>query len=347
MGITAPPVPAQEKGTFLFKKGNPMGTAEAINGTAAMQAPAAGKAPPPVAAPPVKAAPVKRVSKLKAIDPKSTEPSKPKILIFGKPGVKKTWISLDFPKCYYIDTEGGAELDAYTDKLKKSGGVYFGPEQGSSDFSTVIDEVKTLATERHEFKTLIIDSKSKIFNNEIAKEMERLGDKDAFGASKKLAVSYTRRLIYWLDKLDMTVILICHERPLWANDKQIGVTYDGYDKLEYELHLCLNIVKEGNTSKAYIKKSRLPGFLDAAGFEWSYEEFAKRYGKEVLEQNAKPIVLATPEQLAEVKRLLEIVKLSDTDRQDKWLTENAATLADVETEKLEKIINHLKGKVAQ
>lgn len=286
-------------------------------------------------------------SKLKAVDPKAAEPSKPKILIFGKPGVKKTWISLDFPRCYYIDTEGGANLEAYTDKLKKSGGVYFGPDQGSQDFGNIIEEVKTLATEKHEFRTLVIDSKSKLFNIEIAKEMERLGDKDAFGASKKPAVGYTRRLVNWLDKLDMTVILICHERPLWANDKQIGVTYDGYDKLEYELHLCLHIVKQGDSSKAYIKKSRLPGFLDAASFDWSYEEFARRYGKEVIEAEAKPILLATPEQMAEVKRLLEIVRLSDTDKQDKWINENQLTLAEIESEKMDKILNHLKGKVAQ
>lgn len=323
----------------------PVGTEIAEGHPAFLANGKAAEAAPPAPPAPVAAKPPVKKSRLKAVEPKAAEPSKPKILIFGKPGVKKTWISLDFPRCYYIDTEGGANLKAYTDKLEKSGGVYFGPEQGSQDFATVIEEVKTLATEQHEFKTLVIDSKSKIFNVEIAKEMERLGDKDAFGASKKPAVGFTRRLVNWMDKLDMTVILICHERPLWANEKQIGVTYDGYDKLEYELHLCLNIVKQGDSSKAYIKKSRLAGFQDTSNFEWSYDEFARRYGKDILEQTAKPINLATPEQLAEVNRLLGIVKLSDTDKQDKWIHENAADLSEVEAVKMEKIINHLKGKI--
>src|ERR1700733_12615163 len=96
-------------------------------------------------------------SKLKAVDPKAAEPSRPKITIFGKPGVGKTWGALDFPNVYYIDTEGGADLAHYTDKLKKSGGVYFGPEQGASDFETVIEQVKALATEDHSYKTLLID----------------------------------------------------------------------------------------------------------------------------------------------------------------------------------------------
>src|SRR5664280_1663930 len=78
----------------------------------------------------------KPMTKLKAKDPKTTEPSKPKILIFGKPGVGKTWFSLDFPSVYYIDTEGGADLAHYTAKLIKSGGVYMGPEDGSLDFPT-------------------------------------------------------------------------------------------------------------------------------------------------------------------------------------------------------------------
>ena len=51
------------------------------------------------------------MSKLKAKDPVNAEPSKPKMLIFGKPGVGKTWGALDFPSCYYIDTEGGAGAD--------------------------------------------------------------------------------------------------------------------------------------------------------------------------------------------------------------------------------------------
>src|SRR4051812_44887619 len=110
------------------------------------------------------------MSKLKAKDPQTAEPSKPKILIFGKPGVGKTWTSIDFPSCYYIDTEGGADLAHYTEKLKKAGGVYMGPEDGSLDFPTVIEQFQALASEKHEFKTVIVDSISKLFNTAVANE---------------------------------------------------------------------------------------------------------------------------------------------------------------------------------
>ena len=131
-----------------------------------------------------KAKPVTK-SRLKAVDPVSAEPSKPKILIYGKPGVGKTWTSLDFPKPYYIDTESGADLAHYTKKLKAAGGAYFGVDQGILDFKEVIEQVKALATETHEYKTLVIDSVSKIFNTAIAAEAERLGAADQYGASKK------------------------------------------------------------------------------------------------------------------------------------------------------------------
>lgn len=287
-------------------------------------------------------------SKLKAVAPKAAEPTKPKILIYGKPGVGKTWTSLDFPKVYYIDTEGGANLNHYTDKLERAGGVYLGTEQGSQSFEEVIDQIKALATEKHEYKTVVIDSISKIFNSEIAHEMERLGDKDQYGASKKVPVTLVRRLVSWIDKLDMNVILIAHEKGEWglnANKErvEIGNTFDCWEKLEYELHLCLRIVKQGDSRKAYIRKSRLTGFPDNTNFDWSYQEFSNRYGKDIIEKEAVPIELASPEQLAEITRLLGIVKLSES-TQDKWIAENANNLSEIEAEKIEKIINYLKEK---
>lgn len=287
---------------------------------------------------------VKKPSKLGAVDPKATEPSRPKITVFGKPGVGKTWGALDFPSVYYIDTEAGADLAHYTDKLKRSGGVYFGREQGSQDFATVIDQVKALATETHPYKTLVIDSLSKIYNLEVNKEAERLGEKDGFGASKKPAVRMSGTLIRWLDKLDMNVILICHEKPEWSKGEQIGFVPDAHEKLEYELHLCLRITKEGDSRKAAVKKSRLIEFVDGSRFDWSYEEFTKKFNRKVMEATAKQIVLASQEQLAELSELLEVVRLPDGEI-EKWLKKaNVETLAEMPSDKLDACITMLKGK---
>lgn len=284
-------------------------------------------------------------SKLGAVDPKSASPSRIKVVVFGKPGVGKTWGALDFPSVYYIDTEAGADLSHYTDKLKKAGGVYFGREQGSQDFPTVIEQVRALATEKHPYKTLVIDSLSKIYNLEVTKESERLGEKDAFGASKKPAVRMSAQLIRWLDKLDMNVILICHEKPEWSKGEQIGFIPDAHEKLEYELHLCLRLVKEGESRKAYVKKSRLSEFQDASRFDWSYVEFANKFGKKTLEADVKQLTLATPEQVAEINRLLDTVKMPEGEV-DKWLKKaNVETFAEMDEDKIQKCIDALNSKL--
>lgn len=285
----------------------------------------------------------KRASKLKAVDPKAAEPSKPKILIFGKPGVGKTWTSLDFPNVYYIDTEGGATRNHYTDKLAKAGGVYFGPEQGSMDFETILGQVQALATEDHEYKTLVIDSITKVFNVEISKEAERLGDKDAFGASKKPAIAYMRRLINWLSRIDMNVILIAHEKAMWEGGEQNGFTYDAWDKLEYELDLCMQIVKVADKRLAKVRKSRLIGFPDGSTLNWSYFEFSERYGREVIEKQGGKIILATPEEVKQVRDLLEVVKLKEG-TQEKWFSAaGVTTFEEMDQTKIIAIITMLKG----
>lgn len=299
-------------------------------------------------APQQKAKPMTTKSKLKAVEPKAATPSKPKVLVFGKPGVGKTWTALDFPNVYYIDTEAGADLPHYTDKLKGAGGAYFGPDQGSLSFEAVIEQVQALATERHAYKTLVIDSVTKLYNLAINAEAERLGDKNAFGADKKPAIALMRRLVSWLQRLDMNVILVAHERPLWGTDAkgertEIGTTFDGWDKLEYELHLCLNVVKQGDKRLARVKKSRLQGFPDASLLPWSYPEFAERYGRDVIEQAPTQVTLAAPEQVAEVNRLLGVVKLADG-TVEKWFTKaGVSSFEEMDADKINAITTHLKG----
>jgi hypothetical protein len=290
-------------------------------------------------------------SKLKAVDPKAAEPSKPKILIFGKPGVGKTWAALDFPAVYYIDTEGGADLDHYTDKLKASGGMYLGLDQGSLDFETIIEQVQALATEKHQFKTLVIDSVSKVFNQAVADAAADLGDKNAFGADKKVAIGYMRRLISWLIRIDMNVILIAHEKDLWGKtdkgDREVvGATFDAWDKLEYELHLCLNIYKQGPSRKARVTKSRLTGFPDADVMPWSFDEFARRYGRDVINKESTQIVLASPEQVAEIARLLKVVKVPDGWEEKCFSAAGIASWDEMDAEKIEKSLTYLKDRLS-
>ena len=149
-------------------------------------------------------------------------------------------------------------------------------------------------------------------------------------------------LIRWLDKLDMNVILVCHEKPEWSKGEQVGFVPDAHEKLEYELHLCLQILKEGESRKAFTKKSRLEQFPDGKKFDWSYDEFAKKCGKSVMEAQAKQIILASPEQVKELNELMEIVKMPE-DIVEKWFKKaNVDKFEDMESGVISACINLVK-----
>lgn len=255
---------------------------------------------------------------LKAKQPEEVKASKPKFMISGESGVGKTFFALEFPRPYLIDTEGGATREQYQAKLKKANGAYFGKEEGSQDFKSVIAEVRELCTTKHEYKTLIIDSFSYLYMLEAAEAETRVGSD--FGRDKKEAQKPTKQLISQLEKCDMNVILICHSKDKYERKGKeiinIGSTFDGWDKMEYVLDLWCEIAKGGKTF--LVKKSRISSLPQGDSFPISYDRFAELYGKDIMEKPAVPIVLATPAEVSRLATLIEGLKI-DKDTTDKWL----------------------------
>lgn len=277
---------------------------------------------------------------LKAKQPEQVVPSKPKFMISGESGIGKTFFALDFPKPYLIDTEGGATREQYQQKLKNSGGAYFGKDEGSQDFQAVIEEVKALTTTKHEYKTLIIDSFTYLYMLE-ASEAESKGGSD-FGRDKKMANIPTRQLISVLEKCDMNIILICHSKIKWERrGKDIidaGTTFDGYDKLEYILDIWINILKGGKTFE--VKKSRVAGLKQGDSYPLTYDEFSGIYGKEVVEREAIPVQLATAEEVSRLNALIEGLKI-DQEQQEKWLKKcGVESSIEMSSEQINSLIKH-------
>ena len=175
-----------------------------------------------------------------------------------------------------MEAEGGAEREQYQSLLTKSGGVYFGQEEGANDFDEIIKEIKALSTEKHDYKTVVIDSLSHVYNQCAAEAEVRVGS--AFGADKKEANKPCRQLLRWIEKIDMNVVLVCHEKADWSNrDKegQPGTTYDAYDKVSYALDLWLEI----KDKKIITRKTRIIDFPEGMTLDRDYKKFA-----ELLEQ---------------------------------------------------------------
>lgn len=288
------------------------------------------------------------MSKLKAKKPEEVSPGHIKAIIFGEAGVGKTWFSLTFPKPYYIDSEGGARLAHYQKRLTEVGGAYLAPENGASDFDIIIEEIRNLTSEKHPYKTVIIDSLSMPYGAAIAAEGERIlakGNKIAFSNDKRPAVMLSRRLSNALEKIDMNVWIICHEKPKWKNGEQTGYEFDAWEKMGYYMNLILRVSKRAGKRFASVVKSRLTGFPEDDTFELTYEEVAARYGKDFIEAPVKPVALATCEQITEIKRLLEIVQVAEKEKES-WNTKaKADNFEEYRADDLAKLIEYLKGKV--
>ena len=285
---------------------------------------------------------------LKGIKPEIVKARKPHIMISGEPGSGKTYFSLNWPAPYFMDTEGGATREQYVKKLNDAGGIYFGREQGSQDFQEVINQVRELATTPHKFKTLVIDSFSKLYNIEAAAAEDRIGSD--FGKDKREADKPTRKLLTWLDRIDMNVLLICHKKDKWERREReliyAGETFDGYKKLDYELDLWLKTKMLGSKRMATVAKSRIEGFPVMTDIMLDLDTFKKLYGASLIDEAVTPIILAEPKQLEEIKRIVELLKITEEDM-DKWLAKAQATeLEDLSKDNATKFLDYLQKKLS-
>lgn len=289
-------------------------------------------------------------TELKGKDPTLAKPSRAKLLVFGPPGIGKTFGALSFPNCYLIDTEGGANLPNYTARLKKGGGVYLGPEDGTLEFEFVISQLKALASEQHDFKTVVIDSISKLFNSAVLSEAERLGSKNAFGADKKPAIRFMQRLVQWVNRLDMNVIFCSHQKSEWGIDSQgqrneIGKCADVWDKLEYELNLCLQLVRDGTGRVGIVKKSRLEGFKINDAVQWDFTAFQTLYNA-TLEEKSSIQKLLSDQQNSRIKSLIELFKIDDEALEKMLVRAGVSLVEELSFDQAEKFIKHYETKLS-
>lgn len=279
---------------------------------------------------------------LKPRKPKATKRGRARILVFGPPKNGKTYGLCGFKNALYIDAEGGALEPQYQSQLEAAGSMYVGPDEGSQDHEKILAAMKALGTTKHKFTTIIYDSLSKLFDAQIATDTDRMVDakrdmEKTYGAEKKGAIRFVRRLIRWADLLDMNLILVCHSKDKWVDGKVVDTTFDGWAKLEYELHVALNVVNR----RAIVTASRYLEFDKGTAFDWNYSEFIQRYGSDSIESAAVAVPLATPEQVEQLNGLLSVRKDSE-ELTEKWLkAADADSFAEMKAEHVTKCIDFL------
>lgn len=281
---------------------------------------------------------------------KPADQRRAKVLVFGKPGAGKSRWATEWPGSYYIDTENGAKEKQYQERLIAGGGHYVGMDEGSISLESLIEDVRSLATEPHNFITTCIDSITLPYMDEVARENERLTKekKDtAYQKDRQTADKMMLRLTRWLLRMDMNVIMTAHAKDEWADGKVSGVTYDGWKKLGHMLDLAIGVVELTNEHRiGTVHKTRLEEFPKGYTFPWSYDVFADLFGRSAIERQSNQIVLAAPERVAELNRLLAIAKPPE-EVVEKWLAkEQAETLAEFSAPAVERYIDFIKSKLA-
>ncbi len=275
---------------------------------------------------------------LRGVKPEAVQ-KRLKALFYGGAGVGKTTCAISFPKVYMIDTERGAENTSYVKLLEKNGGVIF----QTSDFDELMKEVKSLLTEKHEYKTLVIDPLTTLYNDLLDKSAIKNGTE--FGKHYSDANKKIKHLLSLLLRLDMNVIITSHAKNEYGQNMSVlGQTYDCYKKLDYLFDLVFEIQKRGKDRVGIVKKSRIESFADLESFPFSYEEIANRYGREILERDAVAEKLATQEQVIRLRELIELYK-EPIEVTQKWLDKaNAESFEEMNEGIIAKLILHMENK---
>lgn len=266
---------------------------------------------------------------LRAKKPETTE-KRLKVLFFGPAGSGKTTAAIQFPKPYLIDTEAGAENAKYVKLLTDAGGAYLGPREGATDFDVLLEQVTSLLSEKHDYRTLIIDPLTVIYNEMCDRSAEKNGTE--FGRHKVDPDRKIKHLLTLLTRLDMNVIITSHAKPNWVRTKdskgkevaaQEGITFDCYGRLDYLFDLVIEVGKRGADRVGIVRKTRCEGFPEAEVMPFNYPEIAKRYGGLILEREAVAVTLATAEQVAEAGRLVTLLNIAP-ETVEKWFDKGQA-----------------------
>ncbi len=256
-----------------------------------------------------------------------------KMMIYGPAGVGKTVAAIQFPQAYIIDTERGT--DFYSKTIEKSKSAVF----KSQDPDEIYDEIKSLLTEKHSYKTLIIDpitivymacqdKWARIFEKHCTNPKDReVGDFGfRFWGKVKAQFKSIQRLVL---ALDMNVIITAHQKDIFGNSfNRIGVGPDSMRGDEFIFDYIFRIEQRADGGRKAItmkERAEIGEHKFPDDFDWSYPNFLKFYGKDIIEKDVVPLAMATGEQVLRVEQLVEAIRVED-EVVNKWFNKENVSM---------------------
>jgi hypothetical protein len=232
-------------------------------------------------------------------DPKSITP-RPRIFLWGPPGAGKTRCALSLGKCAYISLEKGAQYyaDEFDFRLIEP-----------TTFKQIVDAVTWLATNRHNYNTVIIDPIT------IAWDMvqeEYLSEKRAkkrddsveiAGGDWRIIKPRYEKLMKLLTQIDMNVVVIARQTKNYVDshgskDDMLKVDQNDPDRpdtekstayiMDTEIQLKADRRAGAVRFMATTRKDRSGKFPTA--FEFTGEAVREYFGQ-IIDQVSKPVEL--------------------------------------------------------
>jgi hypothetical protein len=148
----------------------------------------------------------------------------------------------------------------------------------------------------------------------------------------------------------MNVLVTSHQKDIYGPGMtKLGVGADAQRGVEYLFDLIFELKKVGEKRIATKIKERAevgsPKFPDE--FEWSYENFCRFYGSDILKKESKPVSMATPDQVQKIEALLRVVNIPE-EEVAKWLEkEEADNFSQMRADRLAKCIDYVSKKLEQ
>jgi len=281
-----------------------------------------------------------------------------KMFVYGKAGIGKTIAALQFPNAYIVDMERGTEN--YAGLIDKAGSVVF----SSNDPLEIRQEMETLLTVKHEFKTLVMDPVTVLYQG-IQDVWSKKFAKQALasGKAKKLEAAEMGDFgfQYWgkvkrdykaiqrlIMRLDMNVIITAHQKDVYGEGfAKLGVTYDSMKDDDYFFDYVFRLDKRGKEERVAItekERAEIGSRKFPDEFVWSYENFLKFYGKEIIEKDAEVVSMATPQQVERIQQLVGIINIDD-ETIGKWFRKAGVDeWKEFTSEQIEKAISYCEEK---
>lgn len=283
--------------------------------------------------------------------PARASPQRLKVFVYGDTGAGKTSLALQFPSPAVLDLEAGTvpyRVEGAFDVLD------------ATTADEAIAAIDWLRTQRHEYRTLVLDPIT-VFWDALQKKWSdifldrkeggkghrhefyelQLNDWSTIKADLK---SFLRRLL----SLDLNLVVTARQKPQYADGgsmRKIGETFDGERSFPYLFDVVLHLHHEGEVFRAVVLKDRGNRLrsVELAGRSPGeiYEQIRELVGAEDLDRAPVEADLVDAETASRIRSIAQSLGATDEQIDRRCEDYGARSVGELSAESAAKILESL------